>query len=61
MKKLTTALNLIAIEAKKNAPKREQTCYFERAKMKCYAIRIAKQKPKQSKDKGKDKKKPALE
>lgn len=61
LKELTTALNLAAIEAKKNAPKREQTCYFERAKMKRDAMRIAKQKPKQSKDKGKDKKKPALE
>lgn len=61
LKELTTALNLAAIEAKKNAPKREQTCYFERAKMKRDAMRIAKQKTKQSKDKGKDKKKPALE
>lgn len=61
LKELTTALNLAAIEAKKNAPKREQTCYFERAKMKRDAMRIAKQKPKQSKDKGKDKKKPTLE
>ncbi len=61
LKELTTALNLAAIEAKKNAPKREQTCYFERAKMKRDAMRIAKQKPKQSKDKDKDKKKPSLE
>jgi len=61
LKELTTALNLAAIEAKKNAPKREKTCYFERAKMKRDAMRIAKQKPKQSKDKGKDKKKPSLE
>ena len=30
LEKLTTALNLAAIEAKKNAPKREQTCYFQR-------------------------------
>jgi hypothetical protein len=43
-------LNLAAIEAKKNAPKREKTCYFERAKLKKEAMRIAKQ-PKKGKDK----------
>ncbi len=60
LKTLTDELNKAAIEAKKNAPKREKTCYFERAKMKRDAMRIAK-KPKQNRDKGKDKKKPALE
>jgi chromosome segregation ATPase len=50
LKDLTTALNLAAIEAKKNAPKREKTCYFERAKLKKEAMRIAKQ-PKKGKDK----------
>jgi hypothetical protein len=52
LKDLTTALNLAAIEAKKNAPKREKTCYFERAKLKKEAMRIAKQ-PKKGKDKSK--------
>ena len=61
LKNVTDELNQAAIEAKKNAPKREKTCYFERAKMKRDAMRIAKQKPKQNKDKGKDKKKPTLE
>ena len=60
LKTLTDELNQAAIEAKKNAPKREKTCYFERAKMKRDAMRIAK-KPKQNKDKGKDKKQPDLE
>lgn len=50
LKTLTDELNKAAIEAKKNAPKREKTCYFERAKMKRDAIRIAK-KPKQDKKK----------
>lgn len=36
----SAALNLAAIEAKKIAPKREQTCYLERAKMKHDAMRI---------------------
>ena len=49
---LTEELNQAAIEAKKNAPKREQTCYFERAKLKRDAMRLAK-KPKMPKDKGK--------
>ena len=44
LEKLTTALNLAAIEAKKNAPKREQTCYFQRAQLKREAARIAKKK-----------------
>ena len=34
LKTLTDELNKTAIEAKKNAPKREKTCYFERAKLK---------------------------
>ena len=50
-------LNQAAIEAKKNAPKREKTCYFERAKMKRDAARLGK-KPKTTKDqtKGRSKK-----
>ena len=50
-------LNQAAIEAKKNAPKREKTCYFERAKMKRDAARLAK-KPRTPKDqtKGRSKK-----
>ena len=48
LKVLTDELNQAAIEAKKNAPKREKTCYFERAKMKREAMRIAK-KPKRGK------------
>ena len=62
LKTLTDELNKAAIEAKKNAPKREKTCYFERAKMKRDAMRLAK-KPKTPKDKskGKDKKKPGIE
>ncbi len=60
LKTVTDELNQAAIEAKKNAPKREKTCYFERAKMKRDAMRIAKQ-PKKGKAKGQDKKKPGLE
>ena len=62
LKVLTDELNQAAIEAKKNAPKREKTCYFERAKMKRDAMRLAK-KPKTPKDKskGKGKKKPGIE
>ena len=33
LKVLTDELNRAAIEAKKNAPKCEKTCYFERAKL----------------------------
>lgn len=58
LKTLTEELNQAAIEAKKNAPKKEKTCYFERAKLKKEAAKIAKRssaeknkKPK-SKDKG---------
>lgn len=54
MKVLTDELNQAAIEAKKNAPKREKTCYFERAKMKRDAARLAK-KPRTAKDKHKSK------
>lgn len=54
---LTDELNQAAIEAKKNAPKRDKTCYFERAKLKRDAMRLAK-KPKtpKAKGKGRDKK-----
>ena len=58
LKVLTDELNLAAIEAKKNAPKREKTCYFDRAKQRKEAARVAKQKskPSKQKSKGKDKK-----
>ena len=56
LKTLTAELNQAAIEAKKNAPKREKTCYFERAKMKRDAMRIAKKaQPPKNKAKGKGK------
>lgn len=57
LKVVTDELNQAAIEAKKNAPKREKTCYFERAKMKRDAARLAK-KPRPPKDqtKGRSKK-----
>ena len=57
LKVLTDELNQAAIEAKKNAPKHEKTCYFERAKLKRDAMRLAK-KPKtpKAKGKGRDKK-----
>ena len=54
LKVVTDELNQAAIEAKKNAPKREKTCYFERAKMMRDAARLAK-KPKTPKDKGRGK------
>lgn len=54
LKVLTDELNQAAIEAKKNAPKREKTCYFERAKMKRDAARLAK-KPRTANDKAKSK------
>ena len=57
LKTLTNELNQAAIEAKKNAPQKEKTCYFERAKLKKEAARISKKKT----DKSKDKKTPALE
>lgn len=56
LKVVTDELNQAAIEAKKNAPKREKTCYFERAKMKRDAARLAKQQ-KTLKDKAKTKSK----
>ena len=55
LKILTQELNEAAAEAKKNAPKREKTCYFERAKLKKEAMRIAQKKP--EKDKNKEQKK----
>lgn len=54
LKVLTDELNQAAIEAKKNTPKREKTCYFERAKMKRDAARLTK-KPRTAKDKAKRK------
>lgn len=42
LKVLTDELNQAAIEAKKNAPEREKTCYFGRAKMKRNTARLAK-------------------
>lgn len=56
---LTTELNLAAAEAKKNAPKRERTCYFERAKLKKEAFKRSKQVSAPKKDKSKNK--PGLE
>ena len=60
LKTLTQELNEAAAEAKKNAPKREQTCYFERAKLKKEAMRIAQKKPEKGKDK-EQKKKPSID
>ena len=60
LKVLTDELNQAAIEAKKNAPKRNKTCYFERAKMKRDAARLAK-KPKTPKDKAKGRGKQGIE
>lgn len=48
LKVLTDELNQTAIEAKKNAPKKEKTCYFERAKLKKEAVRIARRSPEKS-------------
>ena len=56
LKVLTDVLNQAAIEAKKNAPKREKTCYFERSKMKRDAARLAK-KPRTPKDQTKSRSK----
>jgi len=53
LKTLTEELNQAAIEAKKNAPKKEKTCYFERAKLKKEAMRVSKQKSDKSKEKAK--------
>ena len=56
LKVLTDELNQAAIEAKKNAPKKEKTCYFERAKLKKEAVRIARKSPeKASKTKSQEK------
>ncbi len=51
---LTEELNQAAIEAKKYAPEKQRTCYFERAKLKKEAFKD-RQKPAKSKDKNKDK------
>lgn len=51
---LTDELNQAAIEAKKNAPEKQRTCYFERAKLKKEAFKD-RQKPPESKEKNKDK------
>ncbi len=51
---LTTELNLAAAEAKKNAPKRERTCYFERAKLKKEAFKRSKQPSAPKKNKAKN-------
>ncbi len=54
LKTLTEELNQAAIEAKKNAPKKEKTCYFERAKLKKEAMKLSKQErktPSKEKDK----------
>lgn len=56
-----TGLSYRCIEAKKNAPKREKTCYFDRAKQRKEAAHVAREKSKPSKAKSKDKKKPGLE
>lgn len=48
LKVLTDELNQAAIKAKKNAPKKEKTCYFERAKLKKEAVRIARKSPEKS-------------
>lgn len=61
LKTLTDELNQAAIEAKKNAPKKEKTCYFERAKLKKEAMRISRQKPKKAKGRENDKKQPGIE
>ncbi len=53
LKMLTEELNQAAIEAKKNAPQKEKTCYFERAKLKKEAMRVSKQKSDKSKSKTK--------
>ena len=51
LKTLTDELNQAAIEAKKNAPKKEKTCYFERAKLKKEAMKISQKKSEKSKAK----------
>ena len=51
---LTDELNQAAMEAKKNAPEKQRTCYFERAKLKKEAFKD-KQKPSKRKEQSKDK------
>lgn len=51
---LTDELNQAAIEAKKNAPEKQRTCYFERAKLKKEAFKD-RQKPAKPKEKNKEK------
>lgn len=51
---LTEELNQAAMEAKKNAPEKQRTCYFERAKLKKEAFKD-RQKPSKRKEKSKDK------
>ena len=53
---LTDEINKAAIEAKKNAPQREPTYYFERAKLKKESARLARKEGK-SKEKSAEKKK----
>jgi hypothetical protein len=43
---------MAAIEAKKNAPKREQTCYFQGAQLNHEVTRVAKRKSVPKKNKG---------
>mgnify|MGYP002708407922 CR=1 FL=1 len=50
---LTEELNQAAIEAKKNAPEKQRTCYFERAKLKKEAFKD-RQKPSKRKEQSKD-------
>ena len=54
LKTLTEELNEAAMEAKKNAPQKVKTCYFERAKLKKEAMRVSKQKSDKSKEKPKN-------
>ena len=51
---LTEELNQAAMEAKKNAPEKQRTCYFERAKLKKEAFKD-RQKPSKRKKQSKDK------
>ena len=52
LKTLTVQLNQEALEAKRNAPQQQKTCYFELAKLKKEAMK----RRKQGKDKGQEKK-----
>ena len=51
---ITDELNQAAMEAKKNAPEKQRTCYFERAKLKKEAFKD-RQKPAKPKEKNKEK------